>query len=216
MSDMFTQRHYPAAVGAGTLLVMLPGAGMEAADFAANGMIAAVHERGLPIDIIATRPPMGLYLDGDIAAALHDGVITAARAKNYAKIWLPGISLGGMGALLYAAAHAALLDGIILLAPFIGTQGTIAAIEESGGLAHFAATETTTPPEARLLRWLRRRPENPALYLGYGLADRFSRGHRLLAATLPESHVAVSQGAHDWETWLDLWQTLLDTKLFGA
>lgn len=212
-----TLHHHPAPTGgASTLLVMLPGAGIEAADFAANGLIAAVYDRHLPIDIIATKPALDLYLDGTVTAVLHRTIIEPALARNYKAIWLLGISLGGMGALLYASAHAALLERIILLAPFLGTQGTIAAIEEAGGLARWSPGPATTQSESRALRWLQHRPPSPSVYLGYGESDRFSPGHRLLAETLPAAQTFTHQGAHDWPTWRVLWQTLLDTAPFAA
>jgi pimeloyl-ACP methyl ester carboxylesterase len=212
MTQAFTCLHHraPALATDRALLVMLPGAGMEAADFAARGMISAVHDRGLPIDIAATCPELDLYLDGDITAALHSAVITPAIAQGYRRIWLLGISLGGMGALLYASIHATLLEGVILLAPFLGTQGTIAALEAAGGLNAWPPTLGATAPERQMLAWLQNRPPRPKLYLGYGEADRFARGHRLLAATMPASNVMTEMGGHDWETWLALWRQILD------
>jgi pimeloyl-ACP methyl ester carboxylesterase len=208
--------HYPAPGGGRNknLMVMLPGAGMEAGDFAANGMVAAVHDRGLAVDIIAARPELDLYLDGNVAAALHRAVIAPAREAGYSQIWLLGISLGGMGALLYAAPHEARVEGIVLLAPFLGTPGTIAEVEAAGGLPGWTAGGVATAPEARMLGWLRdyvaRPPARPKLYLGYGLADRFARGHRLLGACLAAHQVFTQNGGHDWETWLALWRHVLD------
>jgi pimeloyl-ACP methyl ester carboxylesterase len=207
--------HYPApGIGGKNLLVMLPGAGMEAGDFAANFMVAAVHERHAAVDIIAARPDLDLYLDGGVAAALHSAVIAPALAQGHTRIWLLGISLGGMGALLYAALHARHLAGICLLAPFVGTPGTIAEVEAAGGLAGWNAGSVATAPEARMLGWLQdylaHNPPRPKLYLGYGLADRFARGHNMLAACLAEDQKFTQTGGHDWETWLALWRRMLD------
>jgi pimeloyl-ACP methyl ester carboxylesterase len=214
--------HYPApgaGIAARALLVMLPGAGIEAADFAAHGMVAAVHDRGLAVDT-TTRPDIELYLDGGVADELQTKIIGPALAAGYRRIWLLGISLGGMGALQYAERHARQLAGIILLAPFLGTQGTIADIAAAGGLADWAADPATPPIEGRMLIWLQNflasRPDRPSLYLGYGEADRFARGHRLLAQHLPAGHVMTHSGGHDWETWLALWRALLDNPSFAA
>jgi pimeloyl-ACP methyl ester carboxylesterase len=214
----FSLSHHPAPKphARKKLLVMLPGAGMEAQDFAAHGIISVVQDHDQAIDIIAARLPLDLYLDDQAGAALHRVVIEPALKQGYSKIWLLGISLGGMGALLYAALHETLVDGIVLLAPFLGTPGTIAAIEASGGLAHWAPNATTTTSEARMLLWLKaftaRRPPRPKLLLGFGESDRFARGHRLLAALLPAGFVATHPGAHDWETWLALCRRLLTTS----
>jgi len=200
------------------LLVMLPGAGMAAEDFAANGLVGALHERHRDIEIIAARLPLELYLDGQAADCLHRTVIEPALAQGYAQIWLLGISLGGMGALSYAALHEDLVAGLVLLAPFLGTPGTIAGIEAAGGLPHWTPGEVTTAPEARVLEWLKdfiaRQQVLPKLYLGYGEADRFARGHRLLGALLPPAQVVTRPGGHDWESWAALWRLMLDAGLF--
>jgi len=207
--------HYPAPGGrTKNLLVMLPGAGMAAEDFFTNGLIAAVHDRHPQVDIIAARPALDLYLDGDVAAALHSAVIAPALAQDHEHIWLLGISLGGMGALLYAALHQANVAGILLLAPFLGTPGTIAEVESAGGLPRWQPGGVATAPEARMLRWLQNYlahpPKHPNLYLGYGTKDRFSRGHQILAANLREENVFTQPGGHDWQTWLPLWGRMLD------
>jgi pimeloyl-ACP methyl ester carboxylesterase len=220
---MIASLHYqaPGAATNRVLLIMLPGAGIAAAAFAEHGMVAAVREHGLAADIIAVQPDLELYLDGGIAAALHSEIIEPALAQGFTRIWLLGISLGGMGALLYAGAHEAAVEGLVLLAPFLGTKGTIAEVAKAGGLASWkAAQSATTDPEKTMLVWLQdyliKRPASPALYLGYGSEDRFAPGHRLLAGHLPDDCVVSAEGGHDWETWLTLWRLVLDRRLFGT
>jgi len=208
----------PSGGGDRVLLVMLPGVGIEAKEFADSGMVAAVHARGLSVDVIAARPDLDLYLDGDIDGALHRSLIAPALAQGYKRLWFLGISLGGMGALLYTSAHAAHVEGLVLLAPFLGTQGTVAELAGAGGLASHAALGSATASERRMLDWLRRflaqDAARPALYLGYGRHDRFARGHLLLAEQLPKERVVTADGGHDWDTWLLLWQRVLDTAPF--
>ena len=207
--------HYDAPGGhARALLIMLPGAGIAAKEFAEQGMVAAVHELGLSVDIIVAQPDLGLYLDGHVATALHQAVVEPAMARGVSRIWLLGISLGGMGALLYASAYPAHIEGIVLLAPFLGTTGTTAEFARAGSLSAWSATGSiATDPEQRLLVWLQehlaRRDTAPVLYLGYGDADRFASAHRMLAAELPAERLVVTAGGHDWPTWTDLWRQLL-------
>ncbi len=203
------------------LLVMLPGAGIDATEFLDRGMIAAVQEHGLAVDIVAAHPDPDLYFNGDVAAALHRDVVEPALAKGYARIWIVGISLGGMGAILYSSVYAVHVEGLVLLAPFLGTRGTIAEIAEAGGLTSWRASDSTsTTMEIRMLTWLQDlltvQPERPSIYLGYGETDRFVLGHKLLAARLPEERVVQEPGGHDWNTWLTLWQRILDTSPFTA
>ncbi len=214
---MITGIHHRAPSGerSRALVVMLAGVGIEASEFSERGLVGILHERNPSVDVIATRPDLDLYLDGNIAAALHRDVVDPARMQGYARLWLLGISLGGMGALHYASIHPGEIEGIILLAPFLGTQGTVAEISATGGLASWSAADSAcTAVERRVLVWLKdfvaRRPERPALYLGYGCADRFAEGHRMLAERMPSEHVVTTEGGHDWPTWLALWRRVLD------
>jgi len=220
---VITSLHHSAAGGddGRILLVMLPGAGIGAGEFAEHGMIASVQERGLAIDIVAACPALDLYLDGTIAEALHCSIVAPALARGYRRLWFLGISLGGMGALLYTSTHAEQVEGLVLLAPFLGAQGTVAELAEAGGLASWSPSgSSATMTEQQSLVWLQgflaRKPACPALYLGYGRRDRFARGHRMLAEWLPKGHVVTIEGGHDWDTWLALWRQLLDAAPFAV
>lgn len=197
------------------LLVMLPAMGSEAEAFAAHGFVSAVQDRGWPVDVIAACPDLDIYLDGKIAQALEGNVIAPARCRGYARVWLLGISLGGVGALLYAAEFDARVEGLVLLAPFLGTPGTIAEIASAGGLREWsAASSRATSGERAVLLWLTdyiaRAARWPALYLGFGQDDRFARGHRLLAQHLAPERVVTIPGGHDWDCWASLWRKLLE------
>ena len=210
----------PVAVGSRKLLVMLPGVGMAAGEFAEQGLVDDVHARGLAVDVIAARPDIELYLDGTVAACLQRTIIEPALAQGYRRIWLLGISLGGMGALLHASAYEGQVEGLVLLAPFLGTPGTIAEIDEAGGLAAWSAAHSAAvDTEKQALVWLQnftaKRPAAPALYLGYGSDDRFARGHRLLAQELPDANVVTEKGGHDWAAWRPMWQRILGIAPFA-
>lgn len=223
MMDMQHYSAHPAtsAFAARILVVMLPGAGINSDDFAKHGMVAAVQAGGDLVDVIALRPALDLYLEGDIAAVLDEAVIKPALARGYVRIWLLGISLGGMGALLCASRHAEIFEGLILLAPFLGTQGTIAEIAAAGGLVNWrCGTSNATPSEQTILAWLQNfvasPPTRPVIYLGYGNADRFAPGHRLLAQALAPGCVMQCEGGHDWESWLHLCRQMMAAAVFSV
>jgi pimeloyl-ACP methyl ester carboxylesterase len=198
-----TMRFIGTVTGAPTLLVMLPGAEMSAEEFQANGFL----DGDGPVDRIAVETGMECYLDEVLVALLHDEVIAPAQARGTVRIWLVGISLGGLGALLYAQAHPDRIAGILLLAPFIGSRGLIAEVERAGGLRHWRATGPTTS-ERRLLTWLGTGEGLPDMHLAYGQGDRFAAAHRLLADLLPAVRVVTAPGGHDWPTWCRLWRAL--------
>lgn len=216
-------RRFPSSrpVAERVLLVMLPGAGIAAEDFVDHGFIAAAQASCPALEIVALKPDLDLYLDGTVAPVLQAGVIAPAIASGIRRIWLLGLSLGGMGALLSASAHPELVEGIILLAPFLGTHGTMAELTRAGRFEDWvAAASAATAPEVQVLTWLQRHlragGQTPRLFLGHATRDRFAAGHRLLAAALPASQVVLVDGVHDWAAWTAAWQGILARHPFQA
>jgi pimeloyl-ACP methyl ester carboxylesterase len=212
--------HPAADPAAGPLLVLLPGAGDRAADFVRQGFIQALRERALPVDAIAADARSDYYLDKSVLGRLHTGVIAPARRRHAGPVWLLGISLGGMGAALYARAHPGEIAGLILLAPFFAVRGAIAQITRAGGFSAWQpGALADDDEEGQLLAWLKAYrpgvPGLPEIHLGYGTNDRYAPASALLAERLPPGQVATLAGGHDWVTWRLLWQTLLDRDVFG-
>jgi pimeloyl-ACP methyl ester carboxylesterase len=211
----------PPAAGAGDLaLVMLPGAGDCAQDLVDHGFLAALRRRGIAADAWMADVPFDQYMDGSFAAQLKRDVLMPIWSPG-ARIWMMGISLGGMAALSVARKHPGAIEGLILLAPFLGTRGRIAEVAAAGGLRKWLPG--TVPPdddELQVLSWLRDYqagdPALPRIHLGYGSEDRYAPASELLARELPAAHVASMQGEHDWETWLKLWERLLDGNVLLA
>ncbi len=77
------------------LLVLLPGAHMTPAEMQAEGLVAAVRQRGLAVDVLVAGASMDYVYDGSLLRRLHDDVIAPYRARGYRRVWLAGISLGG-------------------------------------------------------------------------------------------------------------------------
>jgi pimeloyl-ACP methyl ester carboxylesterase len=203
------------------MLVMLPGAKARPQELMQHGFVRALRERGLPIDVVAAEAHLGYYLERSFSTRLLHDIIAPARARNYRRIWLMGISLGGMGALIYARDHPAEIEGVILLAPFLGVRGTIAEVVRAGGLARWQpGALKADDDERRLLAWIKAYQSTaatlPAIYLGYGTNDRYAAASELLAERLPAAQVVTIAGDHDWATWLNAWQLLLDKGVFAG
>ena len=194
-------------------LVMLPGAFIEPPDFAAHGFVKALRRRRLPVDAIAADLPAHLYLDGDVSPLLHAQVM-ALPVSTQKRIWLLGISLGGLGALLYATAYPERVEGLILIAPFLGSRGLVAEVENGGGLNAWQPGTIGPFDYARRLMSVLKRGVPPRLYIGYGRSDRFAASSVLLSGALPPERVIAVEGDHDWNTWERLWDGLLDTQPF--
>jgi pimeloyl-ACP methyl ester carboxylesterase len=210
----------PVAAEERILLLMLPGAKNTPQQLADNGFIRALRERELAVDVLALDAHADMYLDrGRVERLLHD-TLDEARARGYRRIWLLGISLGGTGAMLCVTQHRAEIEGMFLLAPFLGTRGIIAEVEAAGGFRHWQAGETGSRDlERALLEQIQRRQLAkdgfPPLYLGYGSEDKYRGASILLSEHVPPHRLSVMTGGHDWETWTVLWRGLLDKKPFA-
>jgi pimeloyl-ACP methyl ester carboxylesterase len=166
-----------------TLLAMLPPAKARAQDLLDQGFAAAVRAHDLGVDISAIDALADDYLDADIGARLEAEIF----GKGHARVWLMGISLGGWGCLSVARRRAAGIEGVILLAPFLGSR-------------------EPKPLEAGL----------PPIYLGFGEADRYAEPSRMLARSLSANRVVTLPGGHDWATWMRLWRALLPKTLLAV
>jgi len=214
--------HDPApATGERIALVMLPGARDRAQDLVEQGFVRALRRRGLAVDAVVVDAQFDHYLERSVVARLEQDIIAPLRKSGLARIWLMGISLGSTGALSYAREHAGTVEGVILLAPFLGTRGLIAEVARAGGLRRWQpGALAPEDDERRLMGWLRQYrvgdPALPRIWLGYGTEDRYAPASVLLAQQLPERQVMTIPGGHDWPTWLKLWERWLDGDAFSS
>jgi pimeloyl-ACP methyl ester carboxylesterase len=202
------------------LLVLLPGMGDDAEDFVEQGFVAEVQRRQLSIDVVAAQATLGYYAKGTFAERLYQDVVRPRLRHAYREVWLAGVSMGGMGTLLYARSRpTAEVTGVIAIAPYLGDRDLIEAIDGAGGLARWKApprvesiTEDTWQPE--LWRYLQAvtqgRERGPVLHIAYGAQDRLAHADSLLAAAVPKPQVYVSAGGHKWATWRGLFARFLD------
>ena len=211
----------PTESGEHILLIMLPGARNTPRQLKENGFVQALRERSLPVDVLALDAHADLYLDrADIEQLLHQ-TLDEARSHGYRRIWMFGISLGGSGAMICATQRTSEIEGLFLLAPFLGTRGIVAEVEAAGGLANWRPGEIGSRDHERaLLEQIRRSPIGrdgfPAVYLGYGREDRYRGAGMLLLKRISPHYVVTRSGAHDWATWKALWNLMLDKKPFAG
>jgi pimeloyl-ACP methyl ester carboxylesterase len=202
--------------GASSLIVLLPGAYMTPEDFVAAGFFDAVAERNLALDIVAVELDLEAISSGTALPAVEAEILKPARREGYAKIWLGGISLGGLLTLCHNADSPGSVDGLCLLAPYPGSRLTMNAITRAGGLDQWQATaEELADPEFRMWRWLQRPPADLPVFVGYGTDDRFAGGMQQIAERFPPDARHAVPGGHDWPVWQKLWEHFLDSgRLF--
>jgi pimeloyl-ACP methyl ester carboxylesterase len=185
-----------------TQMIWLPGAYDGARSFVDEGFAAAAAKRGRCVDLLFVDLEMTHLEDRGPLERLRSEIVLPARIAGVAT-WLAGISLGGLVALDYAGTHLGELDGLCLLAPYLGNRMLIDEIA-AGRLAQSGA-------EHGIWRYIKTQINAAPVHLGYGRQDRFSRAHELMAAALPAKCVDVIDGGHDWRTWFRLWERFLDS-----
>jgi pimeloyl-ACP methyl ester carboxylesterase len=195
----------------------LPGIGDEAKDFADWGFVDLVRARPWAADVLLVDAHYGYYADRTVLEQLRRDVLLPASASGYRAIWLVGISMGGLGALLYARQHPDDVRGVVAIAPFLGRQTLVQEIAGAGGLARWTSTVDATDEIGALWSWAHsqsgRSPAVPELFLAFGDSDIFAQAHRLLASSLPASNVLIARGGHRWPVWLDLWKQFLQRHI---
>lgn len=197
------------------LIVFLPGAQEVPEDLVREGFVRQVRERRLAADVVIADAHAGYHFSNTFHTRLRADVIAPLRAKGYKQVWLAGISLGGFGSIWYSRWHAADVNGIIAIAPFIGSNSVLREVEEAGGLKAWApATIDEKDWQRDLLRWIKGYADpsqpRPPLYVGYGTQDGFDQFNTLIGPVLPRERVRSAPGKHDWPPWKQLWGEFLD------
>jgi pimeloyl-ACP methyl ester carboxylesterase len=202
--------------GAPDLLVLLPGAYMKPEDFVEAGFFSAVEQRGLKLDIAAVELDLDMISEGFAVADVLDQIVLPAR-QNHERVWLGGISLGGLLALSLHADRSGAVDGLCLIAPYPGSRLTTKPITSAGGIdAWIPSTEQLDDPEFRVYRWLKQVPGDLPAFVGYGREDRFADGMKTIAERFPAHARKAIPGGHEWPVWQLLWEHFLDLGHFAT
>lgn len=199
------------------LVVFLPGFGDDGGVFDRYGLVAILEEE-TRFDALGAHAHFGFYREFSILPRLEADVIGPARRMGYERIWLVGTSMGGFGAVSYAATHPEEVAGVILMAPYLGEPAVLAEIREQG-LTEWEPGNLAAMADdrARVTRrnwaWMRdqlRDPNGTPIYLGYGEQDSGVPEFRLLEAALPAERVVHIPGPHGWAAWTPIFDRLVD------
>ena len=208
----------PAPTTATRLVVVLPGRGDDLAAMQRTGMAEAVQAAWPDADVILTGLSYDYYLQGRAPERLHDEIIVPSRQKAYRQTWLVGASMGGMGTLMYDRAYPGEMDGLILLAPYLGDKSLLQEISMAGGVAEWRPGPV--PPsvtagnfQRELWRhvqdWSREPAKAANVWLAYGDKDRLRKAMPVLEPVLPAANISRLSGGHDWTTWSRATQDIL-------
>lgn len=199
------------------LFVFLPGFADEADAFARHGLVETAREAGC--DSLSTGAHFGFYRTFTIIDRLRGDVIGPARERGYERVWLTGISMGGFGALSYAEAYPDDVDGVILLAPFLGDTDVLDEISQH----RLAELGEPIPREGRdgesqtraIWTWVKAQlgERGTPVFLGYGVEDGGADQLQLLERELPADHVVKLPGGHSWDAWSPAFRRLAPRAL---
>jgi pimeloyl-ACP methyl ester carboxylesterase len=206
-----------AAQPAHRLVVVLPGRGDDLDSLARRGIAEAIHRQWPDADVILTGLTLPFYRQGRVVQRLHGEILVPARQRRYGQVWLAGISLGGLGALMYDRAYPGAIDGMLLISPYLGDRPLYREIQAAGGLDRWQpGPERALTPETYqrelwryIRRWTGQRRPASSVWLAYGDNERFRDRIALLASRLPAGHAFEMPGHHNWTLWDPAVRTLL-------
>jgi pimeloyl-ACP methyl ester carboxylesterase len=199
---------------AATRVLLLPAAYTTPDDFLREGFVKAARDRALPVDLVFVELKVQHLTDRTILRRLRHEVVLPARALGCRSLWLGGISIGGFAALAYAERYPEEIDGLCLLAPYLGNHIVTGEIERANGVHEWTPGELAADDdERRIWRFIKEHRARPSpLHLGFGRDDRFADSHRMMASALAPECVDVVPGGHEWPVWRQLWENFLDAR----
>jgi pimeloyl-ACP methyl ester carboxylesterase len=191
------------------VVIVLPGRADDLGRLRASGISDAIQGVWPDADVVFAEVTVDYYKQGDASRRLHDEVIAPARARGYREVWLAGASMGGMGTLLYDAQYPGELDGMILLAPYLGDYDLLLEIDQAGGVTRWdgGPSQGFTPRtwQRDLWRYLKALSNDPdrseRIWLAYGDDDRLRKAMPLLVPALHQQQVFERAGGHKWSVW---------------
>jgi pimeloyl-ACP methyl ester carboxylesterase len=207
----------PAPTAATRLVVVLPGRGDSLDSLARTGIAQLIQQQWPDADVLLTGLTMPYYRQDQAIPRLHDEIMAPARG-HYRQVWLAGISLGGLGALLYDRAHPGEADGLLLMSPYLGDSAIHREIRDAGGLDAWqpGPVQPIGPAtfQRELWRYLKDWSNHPertrTTWLAYGDSERFRASIELMSPRLPADHVIMLPGHHNWTLWRSATTALLE------
>jgi pimeloyl-ACP methyl ester carboxylesterase len=213
--------YYPAEDPAAqsNLFVFMRGIGGSHHSFEREGLVDDVQAMRVPFEMAAPNGHFGYYASRTLLVRLKEDVIDPAHREGKDNIWLVGFSMGGLGSLLYLREHPQDVQGLCLIAPFLGDEPIIEEIRAAGGVRSWSpgAYDADEDYQRMLWHWIKDNVDGEApvpIYLGCGDQDEFAPANALLADLLPAERVVQMPGGHDYATFKALWDRFLESGIY--
>ena len=202
--------------------MFLPGRGDRVGVYRREKFAPMLAEHGIRAEAVEVDLHLGYYARRLVHMRLHEDVVAPARSRGVREIWLVGVSMGGLGTVIYDRYHPGQANGLVLLAPYLGEEKVTDEITAAGGVTSWAPALPLGSDDwqREVWWWLKTRtsPGQPhsTLVLGYGREDAFAPSSKLLADVLPRERVFTAPGGHDWSVWRELWKNMLASGQVGS
>ena len=201
------------------LIILLSGRGARQTYFEDNKWVEIAREHGSDVDFIAPYAHFGYYMSQSLLPRLHEDVIIPARKKGYKTISIAGISMGGLGSLLYSRQFPDDIDRLYLIAPFLGKEEVHKEIRQAGGLSHWQLkAENADDWNYNIWQRLKEITEDPVLktkiFLGYGDQDHL-KGHDVLAEAVSSKQIITLPGGHKDVIFAQVWDRMFKDKFLA-
>lgn len=204
--------HGPAeAKGA---VVLLPGFGDDPDTFVEQGFVDALRRAAPGYDVFVTDAHFGYYRNGNVTERVEADLLRDLRTRGYRALWIGGASMGGHGAIGVAREHPEQVRGVLLFAPYMGSEDIRDEVRAAGGLCRYEGPTTADNKEdfARAnFTWLARQvcgDEGVAVWLGVGEDDTLRVAGAILMDEMDPDRVLVLPGGHGWDVWTPAVETL--------
>jgi pimeloyl-ACP methyl ester carboxylesterase len=205
-----TLRFEPNGGSPKELVVLLPGRLSPPEEFVKFGIVDLVQKVRPLAQIVVPDLHLGYYMAGLADVCLHEEIIGPAK-KRRLKVTILGISMGGLGALMYSLRYPEEVDEILLLSPFVGEDELLNGIEQAGGLENWQIQVNTPRSKSEALRkmwsemrrqWLLRSGPPFPISLAVGKNDKLLTSNRFFArSVLQPGQLTEIDGGHDWDCW---------------
>lgn len=214
---------YPPKLGghADEIVILLPGRRSEPEEFEQHGLVEVVRAVRPRARVVAVDLHLGYYAARIPDLCLHEEIIQPARQRGE-RVTLLGVSMGGLGALIYGLSHPQEVSEVLMLAPYIGEEKLRRDIEVAGGLDAWEPGEIRMTSRDDLVKklwvdmrtaWRAGRGVPMPMRIVTGRRDRHLAINRLFArAFLAPGQFTEIDGGHDWTCWRAGIETLLDAK----
>ncbi len=209
----------PAASKKSQLIILLRGFGNDINYFDSLGWTEKLQQRYPQYDIIIPDLHYGYYSEGSFMQRMTEDIILPAQQQGYQSIWILGISMGGLGAIMSSELNPTIVKRLFLIAPYLGDGTAQKTIVKAGGLRKWDDEDMdSTVWQFKLwshLKFLSAQSPAVPVYLGYGSEDKMP-GIPLLQAALPVKNIVTAAGGHKDGVFTDVFEKMLAAGYFES